>query len=82
MRDLVLNLNSEDIIMKKKAKELPGTLFLFRDLRTTASETFRRVARDTYKTAARKSSEAGIPIRTGVEYRRGRAVKMLTILDR
>ncbi len=42
---------------------------------------FKRIDRKTYKTAARKCSEAGVPIRTGVEYRHGQAVKMLTIFQ-
>ena len=66
--------------MKKKSKKLLGTLFLLRDLRTI-KEDFKRVSRETYKTAARKCSEQGVPIRTGVEYRHGRAVKLLTILN-
>jgi hypothetical protein len=66
--------------MKKKLKKLLETLFLIRDLRTK-KENFKRVSRSTYKTLAGECSEAGIPIRTGVEYRHGRAVKMLTILQ-
>ncbi len=59
----------------------PPTLFTIRDRRQDQEADFERVDRKVYKTAARKCSEAGVPIRTEVQYRRGRAVKMLTILQ-
>ncbi len=66
---------------RTKSKHILPTLFLLRDLRI-GEEKFKRVDRETYKMAARKCSEAGVPIRTGVEYRHGRAVKLLTIMEK
>ncbi|KKM65909.1 hypothetical protein LCGC14_1486510 [marine sediment metagenome] len=66
---------------RTKSKHIQPTLFMLRDLRT-GEEEFKQVDRKTYKMAARKSSEAGVPIRTGVHYIPGRAVKTLTIMEK
>ena len=66
---------------RKKINGILPTFFTIRDLRQDAQADYEQVSRKTYKTAARKCSEAGVPIRTGVEYRHGRAVKMLTVLQ-
>ncbi|KKL95184.1 hypothetical protein LCGC14_1857170 [marine sediment metagenome] len=66
---------------RKKINGILPTLFTIRDLRQDAQADYEQVSRKVYKIAARKCSEAGVPIRTGVEYRHGRAVKMLTILQ-
>jgi len=65
---------------RKKINGILPTLFMIRDLRLDKEASFKRINRKAYKVAARKCSEAGLPIRTGVEYRPGHAVKMLTIL--
>ncbi len=65
---------------RKKPNPFLPTLFTIRDLRQDQEADFERVDRKTYKTAARKCSGAGVPIRTEVQYRHGRVIKRLTIL--
>jgi hypothetical protein len=56
------------------------TKFFVKDERNDEDPKFKYVSRKVYKLTARKNSEQGLPIRTGVEYHDGVPIKMLTLL--
>lgn len=56
------------------------TKFFVKDERHNEDPQFKHVSRKVYKLTARKNSEQGLPIRTGVEYINGIPIKKLTLL--
>ena len=56
------------------------TRFMMKDARQEDS-TFRQVTRALYKKAASTHDRAGQPLRTGVTYESGHAVKWLTLMQ-